>query len=196
MPSLDYLRSDSADEIDPRTDFVPTPSFGQFLCNQLAGRPREEAERPSLNDLKQDVLLRILEARADRGLPIGESCVQLVEEDLELAEATFHELRKAFYRRHRRTRVTGYDTVDADKEAAPVVRPIPSYIDVAAMVRRIQHERRTGIEPRVMRRVVLAMMDAQLVSPRDRVERARVTARVRRLRKQTGLPMDLAILKK
>ena len=86
MPSLEYLRADSADEIDPRSDFALASSFARFICAE--GEPRipiESIDRPSVADLRQEVALRLLEARAGLRLPAPESCLVLIDSDLDLA---------------------------------------------------------------------------------------------------------------
>ena len=90
MPSLDYLRSDSADEIDPRSDFAVASDFARFICSDAEPRvPFESIDRPSVADLRQAVALRLLEERARRKMPAAESCFVLVDSEPDLARQAF-----------------------------------------------------------------------------------------------------------
>jgi hypothetical protein len=198
MPSLEYLRTDSADEIDPRSDFALASSFARFICAE--GEPRapfESIDRPSVADLRQEVALRLLEARKAQQLPIPKSCLVLVDSEPDMAQQAFARAKSAHYREQRRLRRFRPGTEPVAGGLEPDDRPAVrtgGYLNVAHVVQRIMVERKPGLETRVVRRVVVTMLDAQMVGRRNLIERRRILAKLRRLRRQTGLPLDVGML--
>lgn len=191
MPSLDYLRSGADDEIDPRSDFAPGTPFARFLCGpQPSPTPIEDITRLSLADIRQDVVLTVIEARVRRGLPVANTCHVLIDTEIDLARATYRKARAEFYRQKRRQRRVARRTwVMTADEAADLADRIHA-LDVGEVTRRILRERRPGIPRKVMRQVVAAMVESTQVQPWEHHRRRRIVARIQTLSRKTGLPLD------
>jgi hypothetical protein len=121
----------------------------------------------------------------------------LVDEDPAQARAAWVAARVAHYRDRRQARHANsrQNLQDQDKTAEQQRRASLCYLDVHRVAQRIVDERKPGVAPRVIRRIVRTMLDLSLVPTHDRIERRRLHARLRRLRKQTGLPLDPTLLR-
>ncbi|MDQ2682468.1 MAG: hypothetical protein M3Y37_02970 [Chloroflexota bacterium] len=194
MPSLDYLRSGAADEIDPRSDFCPPDPFARAVCQLRPGPPLIDIDRLPREDLRQEAVLRVLEERSARHLPPIATCLGLVAEEREAMIQALGAARTDYFQQRRRIR--SLHQVGANIPARPGVRQRASlqYLDVSQVVRRMLHERRPGVTPRVLRQVVVTMIEADTLEDLDGDQRARLLARLRRLRRQTGLTLDVQML--
>ena len=180
---------------------------GRFFCrHNREVEPFEQADAPATVDLKQETVLRVLEAVG--GDPAGETpgCEELMETNRALARLTWAQARTDFYRQRRGRRGAalvrlswdvGSELLADDAAAIQDQEREADEADMAYIRQRVADDGAARIGPELFDEVMEVMSEAQRVRRQGRGSggmSGALRVRILRLRKKTGLPLDTRLL--
>ena len=178
-------------------------SLGALLCLHPAAPPFEDVDQPSLPDIRQEAALRLVIAFRRLGKEIGPDPVAAFDAEPRLASLAYRWAYQDALRRHRgrgrsaRPARLGWDD-PALADFADLVQEDAldrAESDPAADLRRLWREGALGLPRAPLRRAILLLLLSQHLKDRSAGPvPGLLRESLRRLRRQTGLPLDTSLL--
>ena len=179
-------------------------AVGPFLCHHnLEIEPFEQIERPATVDLKQETVLRVIESAPPDTTSDAPGCEALIERNEALARLKWVQARTDFYRQRRgrrgkpALRLTWETAGELGEDNASAQEQADREADLAHLRQRLADDGLARIGAELFEDVVAVMTEAQQVRTQGRGSggmSAALRARITRLRKKTGLPLDTRLL--